>query len=596
MARSRLLQEEQVVGQCEARVFPRGLGEATMDISALAPGKYVVKSEAVAADGKVLGNAEAELEQFAQPQWWKSQAGVDHTVPWPWTPVTRDGGTIGVLGREYRCAGGSLPRQVVARGQEMLAAPMSLKLTAGGATTDLADLPATDLQHPNDAVGRRSATTLGNLDVALQVRTEFDGLQRYDLTFTPRAAAGVEALTLEIPLKRECATFLMPSTGHTASTTALGDDPWRSRFMPQVWVGNDDLGLAWCAESDQYWRPRDDQMIEVVPEGDRTVLRCRIVRAALPVTEPITITFALVATPVKDGHGGDPFAFRFGPGQPNAPLMEFCATPAPGTCRRTAAHWSSGSPPPKPRVAPGARWPPSVAPEASLRLWYLNAAEEQMQIELKQGKEEKRAVFTGFTIPAGEFRHVALTWGERLTLYADGKRLGEMDQPLPAGLFADPAKLSLRFGCAGEWSGYTQVAVDEVRVSRGERYAGETCPVPDAPSRPTRRRCCSTIWTTTSALMARTRRRQQLSSPVRAGSWVGRRPSAAGSCPAASAPACRSPLPRRRPRPTCSSSTAPTPASSGSGWSPTTATSMAGPRRCSMRPASPTCGRPCGPP
>jgi hypothetical protein len=47
----------------------------------------------------------------------------------------------------------------------------------------------------------------------------------------------------------------------------MEDGPWSSAFMPQVWVGNDDLGLAWFAESDQYWAPKDDEaIIDLVDE------------------------------------------------------------------------------------------------------------------------------------------------------------------------------------------------------------------------------------------------------------------------------------------------------------------------------------------
>ncbi|NPV45410.1 MAG: hypothetical protein HPY69_00520 [Armatimonadetes bacterium] len=481
VARSRLLRDGEVVARCETTTFVRGLGEAAMDIRDLPPGRYTVESEAVAGDGAVLGTAQAEFEQFDKPAWWRSQVGLDHTVPWPWTPVQSDGQTIRVLGREYRCGSGSLPRQIISRGTPILAAPVRLQLVAGGRTLDLATLPAEDVPHPEDAVVRQSRATAGALDVALQVTTEFDGLQRYDLTFLPREAASVGTLTLEIPLRRECAVFLLPSNGHSSTTSVLGDQPWRSSFMPQVWVGNDDLGLAWCAESDQFWRPRDDQMIEVVPEADRATLRCRIIRHSLPVTAPITITFALVATPVKDGHGGDPFFFRFGPGQAPGALMEFLRYPGAGNVPAemgTLEFWLS------PTEVTGGTWRDVVAltaPDASLRMWYLNAEEQQLQIELKDGQETRRATFGGFRIPAGEFRHVALTWGpQQVTVYVDGKRAGALDQPLPPRLFSDPGKLGLRFGCASEWQGYTQIAVDEVRVSNTQRYQGDAYAVPTA--------------------------------------------------------------------------------------------------------------------
>jgi hypothetical protein len=481
---SRLVQGDQTILSCTTKEFARGLGAASMDLADLAPGKYLVKSEALAPDGKVLGSAEAEYEQFARPDWWKSDAGLDHSVPWPWTPVTTDGQTVKVWGREYRHGQGALPRQVASRGTAMLAGPVTFPLTVGGKTLDLATLPARTTSRASDAAVRLSEGAVGGVAARLQSTTEFDGLQRYDLTLTPKQASEVAGLTLEIPLKRECATLLLPCTGSASTASVIGDKPWQSGFMPQVWVGNDDLGIAWCAESDQYWRPRDGQMIEVVPQGNRVVLRCRMVRQPLKLDRPITLSFALMATPVKDGHGGDPFWFRFGPGTLDGTPTECLRYPAAGNVPAapgTIEFWLA------PASAPGGTWREVVnlvAPGASLRTWYLDASEQQFQVECKVGKEEKRWTFRGLNLKPGVFSHVALTYGDRPALYVDGKRVGELDQPLPAALFADPSKLSLRFGCAAEWAGWTSTAVDEVRVSKGLRYQGEGFAVPTAPFAP----------------------------------------------------------------------------------------------------------------
>ena len=101
-ARTRLMQGDKMVAECSAASFTAGLGEGSIDVGNLAPGKYLVKSEAVAPDGKVLGTAEAQFEQFARPKWWKNRIGIDHTVPKPVEPVRSDGKTLRVGGREYR--------------------------------------------------------------------------------------------------------------------------------------------------------------------------------------------------------------------------------------------------------------------------------------------------------------------------------------------------------------------------------------------------------------------------------------------------------------------------------------------------------------
>jgi hypothetical protein len=329
IARSRLMLGDKQVAQCQTDAFRDGIGEASVVIDDLAPGTYVVKSEAVAPDGKVLGSAETQFQHFAKPAWWRNTIGIDHSVPNPWTPVKAEVGKVTVLGREYQWQG-ALPKQIVAQKQELLAAPITLTMSAGDASTDLGKLPASEGERFPDMAKRSSEAKVGSVAAQLVPTTEFDGMQRYDLTLTPNGSAEVSSLQLEIPVKSQYAEFLVPSNGSNSPSLLIPKEGWKSGFMPQVWVGNDDLGLAWFAESDEWWRPHDGQMVEVVPQGPTTFIRCNMIRQPLKLTKPITITFGLMATPVKDAHAGDPFWVRFGEGQGKVQCVESCRYPAAG--------------------------------------------------------------------------------------------------------------------------------------------------------------------------------------------------------------------------------------------------------------------------
>ncbi|MCD6359370.1 MAG: hypothetical protein J7M38_00815, partial [Armatimonadetes bacterium] len=99
IARATLTGESGEAGACEITEFnDRGIGRGAIDITQLPPGKYLVKSQALAPDGAVLGEAEAEFTQYDHPPFWHSQAGVDHTVPPPWTPVESAAGVTRVWG------------------------------------------------------------------------------------------------------------------------------------------------------------------------------------------------------------------------------------------------------------------------------------------------------------------------------------------------------------------------------------------------------------------------------------------------------------------------------------------------------------------
>jgi hypothetical protein len=486
VARSRLLRGGKVYGSCETAEFQHGIGKASISMEHLPIGKYVVKSEAVAPDGKVLGTAEADFEQFAKPAWWHNRIGIDHSVPSPWTPVRVTDRDIEVYGRKYACADGSLPRQIVNQGAEMLAAPITLQIAADGATADLAKLPAVNVAAAPDMAILRAETRMNRLAVNLVATTEFDGLQRYDLMLTPTAPVEVKDLVLEVPIKSKYASFLLPSNGINASAMAMGTTPWRSAFLPQVWLGNDDLGLAWFAESDQWWHPHDEQMLEVVPQKDRTVLRCQIIRSQsgtrqpLRLEKPVTITFGLMATPVKPSHAGDPFWFRFGddlarqsapvellhyPGvgnvDPKQGTLEFCLAPTPqGPAVREVLNLSGQG--------------------GGMSLSMRRGTDSSLVLTVTDGSQSKSVTASGLDLKPNEFTHVAVTWGKNIELFVAGKHRGELSMTLPADLAKSPDKFGLRFGCAGELYGATGIVLDELRISNIVRYRGSFFEVPKA--------------------------------------------------------------------------------------------------------------------
>ena len=482
VARSRVMQGDKEFGQCETAEFTRGIGTASVDLALLPPGAYIVKSEAVIPDGSVLAKAEAEFEQFAKPAWWDGQAGVDHSVPWPWEPVRASDADIGVWGRQYDFGGASLPRQIVNQGEEMLAGPVTLKLTTGETTSDLAAFAARNTASQEDAAGRQAEGRVGNLSAKLVTVTEFDGLMRCDLTLSPESPTDVSSLLLEVPIKSKYAAFLLPSTGIAANALAMDGTPWHGAFTPQVWTGNDDIGLAWFAESDEGWWPRDDHMLEVVPEGDRTIIRCGMIRTEgtarpLKLDKPMTITFGLMATPVKDAHAGDPFWCRFGDPVDQPPPMEFLQYPDsvgidPG--RGTLEFWLA------PALDTEETWREVASlndKNGSFALSVKYGAKPAISLSVTNGARQESITAD---IPPGalnEYVHVALSWNKKLTLFVAGKLLGTVNLALPP-TFEKPA---LRFGCASEWQGSTRIAVDEIRLSNAVRYDADVYDPPTAP-------------------------------------------------------------------------------------------------------------------
>ena len=144
-----------------------------------------------------------------------------------------------------------------------------------------------------------------------------------DLTYGPeeRKPVKIDALRLEFPVANdvaECLSSVGPGANFAAATnTVLPPDKqgplWSvfdtgragaemrvGSFYPHVWLGNEQRGLQWWADSDKGWIPHDDVPAhEVYREGDAVVLRSNIVGKPAEITASRTLRFTWTATPFK---------------------------------------------------------------------------------------------------------------------------------------------------------------------------------------------------------------------------------------------------------------------------------------------------------
>ncbi len=225
----------------------------------------------------------------------------------PWTPVTvksdESGIEVGVWGRSHKLANTALPTSIVTAGSEILAGPVRLvgqvsgkpiEWKRGGNFVFKAD------QSHAILTGWQSGE---ELIVNTTTQVEFDGLVRVDLVVLPQYKTGpkLERLWLEVPIEQAHADLFHYFPGRWGSAKNSGQLPESGMvlpFKPFVWLGREDSGLGWFAESDEVWRPEDPgRAIEIIPQGREVLLRLRLLESEVRL--PVTFTFGFQATPVK---------------------------------------------------------------------------------------------------------------------------------------------------------------------------------------------------------------------------------------------------------------------------------------------------------
>jgi len=228
-------------------------------------------------------------------------------VPPPWTPVVLgQDGRVGCWGREYVWGGGPFPARVSSRGRDLLAAPIALRWRAESAGEVRAGEWRTDLAGRSRVV--RSARLSGGCSGKAVVTVEYDGAVRVDLDldFGETALSGLD---LVVPLRTEAAGFLHYDHGIGAwirpfpwsGALAEKGERFSSKFLPFLWLGDDDVGLCLFTESDRDWLPHDDESaVEIVRAPGQVRLVLHLVRAEAPVAVGRRrYTFGLEATPVR---------------------------------------------------------------------------------------------------------------------------------------------------------------------------------------------------------------------------------------------------------------------------------------------------------
>jgi len=237
------------------------------------------------------------------------QFNKNEVVPLPWTEVmaytTEQGVTVNVWGRKYSFDHAALPTGVITAGQEILAAPVRLVGVLDGKPIAWEQKDALLLDQTKVKATVSGWQTYDNLLINTTSHIEFDGMVRVDLVVMEKrwTTPKLEQLWLEVPLKQEQATLYTYWPGDwlkTRNSDALSENGLALPFKPFIWLGNEDGGLSWFAESDQGWQPKEtERCIEVVRQGDATVLRLHILDSQPAAKFPLTVTFGFQATPLK---------------------------------------------------------------------------------------------------------------------------------------------------------------------------------------------------------------------------------------------------------------------------------------------------------
>lgn len=322
--------------------------------------------------------------QFERQQlpWEHSKLGETEKIYPPFEPLTVEDKTINLSSqRAYVLNGFGLFDKVLSEGREITAGPMSIKIE--GAAQDWQFGAGKFTTVKGNVVDYSASAETGAVKITTNSSTEFDGCTRVEMDLLPGAQPQtISRMWIEIPLKDSemplfhALQFAGMRWNYAGKTPRGGQIEWETAppawsdrrppiwsvkpgtegqeniqiwnstdvrnintftvnpFVPYLWLGGAERGLAWFADSDKDWVPDLKKPGQTITrEGDRLVLRLYLINKPVIISSKHHIVFGLQASPTRpmmpDWRTVDRFAIW---GYMTPPLGMFCCTKFPIDC------------------------------------------------------------------------------------------------------------------------------------------------------------------------------------------------------------------------------------------------------------------------
>lgn len=236
---------------------------------------------------------DGELWRHSRLRWLDSTIGIDDEVTSPYTPVKVNGRTVSVLLRDVRFAENGLPESVVSNRHEILAGPVTIAAKTGSGTLAWKTGSARLVKQVPAYAAMESEGSVGSLKLRSAWKTEYDGYTLIDITMTATQDVSLKTIRLEIPFRREFATYLLGFKGRGGYRPA-GDVTGLDK---EVWLGSVEAGMQCDLKGIGWDLPTTTRGI--TESGSTVTLYADTGAISLKAGEEREFSIALLPTPLK---------------------------------------------------------------------------------------------------------------------------------------------------------------------------------------------------------------------------------------------------------------------------------------------------------
>ena len=321
----------------KGRIQPLWIG---IDIpAAISPGKYQGMFTVYARDqvdreisivldieNKLLADrGDGETWRHSRLRWLNSTIGIDDEPVRPYTPLLINGKTISCFGREIVLNDFGFPAGASAWDSQILATPVRFSIESDNRIIQLTPQRFSFTRKENGIVGWEAVAGNDEIKQTCYGEIEFDGRMSYRCTVYAKKQIHLQDIRLEIPFKKEMATYMIGMGRMGGFAPAFHKSRWRKE-EDSFWLGNTKGGIHCELRGGSYHGPLlnlyqpepPDSWYNGVNGGFRIDTYNDVVTATaysgyrpMQPGQEVTYEFAFIITPVKPYDPDDQFKYRY---------------------------------------------------------------------------------------------------------------------------------------------------------------------------------------------------------------------------------------------------------------------------------------------
>jgi len=261
---------------------------------------YKLKIKAFGKDNNIIEeNSSFTLQEM--PFWANNKIGISSDVPKPWTPTVLKGTSISVLGRTYTFGNSILPESIVTQKVNAFSEPAKFIVKSGDK-----EIVANQLVAPMKFVNQNNKVTFNGVaksdfcDISMKGYIQYDGFTKLGFEVLPRKL--IDGLVLEFVLPDEFAKFLYPMPA-VKNKDRCGSIPKEGYAMDKnynLFISNPDTGLYITCDSYENWEAPKDKGIIFEKRDGKTYVKLNLYEADKGFKDKRVYNFFIEATPTKN--------------------------------------------------------------------------------------------------------------------------------------------------------------------------------------------------------------------------------------------------------------------------------------------------------